>query len=157
MSKASIGTYLGERIDFNEAVLKAFVDLHDFKDLILVQALRQFLWAFRLPGESQKISRMLDAFAERYCRNNPDLFSADTCSVLCYSIIMLNTELHNPNVKVKNEQEKTFAYFRNEIYKLYSKFFPLNLSYEFVYIYEIFQNLYSQINYKRRWTLPNQF
>ena len=32
---------------FNEAVLKSFVDLHDFTDLILVQALRQFLWSFR--------------------------------------------------------------------------------------------------------------
>ena len=32
-----IGDYLGERSDFNEAVLKAFVELHDFTDLILVQ------------------------------------------------------------------------------------------------------------------------
>jgi cytohesin len=31
---------LGERSEFNEAVLKAFVALHDFSDLILVQALR---------------------------------------------------------------------------------------------------------------------
>ena len=45
--------------DFNEAVLKAFVELHDFTDLILVQALRQFLWSFRLPGEAQKIDRMM--------------------------------------------------------------------------------------------------
>ena len=50
-----IGDYLGERSDFNEAVLKAFVELHDFTDLILVQALRQFLWSFRLPGEAQKV------------------------------------------------------------------------------------------------------
>lgn len=101
LSKGSIGNYLGERQDFNEDVLKSFVELHNFGNLILVEALRQFLWAFRLPGESQKISRMLDAFAERYCKNNPDLgVSTDTCSVLCYSIIMLNTELHNPNVKV---------------------------------------------------------
>lgn len=34
------GDYLGERNDFNEQVLKAFVDLHDFTNLILVQALR---------------------------------------------------------------------------------------------------------------------
>ena len=51
-----IGDYLGEKSDFNEAVLKAFVELHDFTDLILVQALRQFLWSFRLPGEAQKVS-----------------------------------------------------------------------------------------------------
>ena len=55
LNKTMIGDYLGERSDFNEAVLKAFVELHDFTDLILVQALRQFLWSFRLPGEAQKV------------------------------------------------------------------------------------------------------
>jgi cytohesin len=40
LNKTMIGDYLGERHDFNEAVLKAFVELHDFTDLILVQALR---------------------------------------------------------------------------------------------------------------------
>ena len=52
MNKTAIGDYLGEKKDFNEAVLKAFVELHDFTDLILVEALRQFLWSFRLPGRS---------------------------------------------------------------------------------------------------------
>ena len=40
LNKTAIGDYLGERNEFNEKVLKAFVDLHDFTDLILVQALR---------------------------------------------------------------------------------------------------------------------
>ena len=40
LNKTMIGDYLGEKRDFNEAVLKAFVELHDFTDLILVQALR---------------------------------------------------------------------------------------------------------------------
>ena len=40
LNKTMIGDYLGEKSDFNEAVLKAFVELHDFTDLILVQALR---------------------------------------------------------------------------------------------------------------------
>jgi cytohesin len=34
------GDYLGEKKPFNEKVLKAFVELHDFTNLILVQALR---------------------------------------------------------------------------------------------------------------------
>ena len=60
LNKTMIGDYLGERSDFNEAVLKAFVELHDFTDLILVQALRQFLWSFRLPGEAQKVQKSLE-------------------------------------------------------------------------------------------------
>ena len=71
-------------------------------DLIVVQALRQFLWSFRLPGEAQKIDRMMESFAQRYCQLNPDIFTnSDTCYVLSFAVIMLNTSLHNPSVKDK--------------------------------------------------------
>ncbi|ODN03511.1 Cytohesin-2 [Orchesella cincta] len=107
LSKKAIGNYLGERIDFNEDVLQAFLDLHNFKDLILVQALREFLWSFRLPGEAQKIDRMMEAFAKRYCQSNPGIFTcSDTCYLLSYSVIMLNTLLHNPSVKDKPTLER---------------------------------------------------
>jgi len=36
---------------------------------------RQFLWSFRLPGEAQKIDRMMECFAERYCQLNPNIFT----------------------------------------------------------------------------------
>lgn len=38
--------------------------------------LRQFLWSFRLPGEAQKIDRMMEAFAQRYCLCNPGVFQS---------------------------------------------------------------------------------
>ncbi|KAM8843832.1 cytohesin-1a isoform 2-T11 [Spinachia spinachia] len=107
LNKTAIGDYLGERDDFNIEVLHAFVELHEFTDLNLVQALRQFLWSFRLPGEAQKIDRMMEAFAQRYCRCNPGVFqSTDTCYILSFAIIMLNTSLHNPNVKDKPSVER---------------------------------------------------
>uniref|UniRef100_A0A452SFG1 Cytohesin 4 n=1 Tax=Ursus americanus TaxID=9643 RepID=A0A452SFG1_URSAM len=100
LNKTAIGTYLGERDPLNLQVLQAFVDCHEFANLNLVQALRQFLWSFRLPGEAQKIDRMMETFATRYCLCNPGVFqSTDTCYVLSFSIIMLNTSLHNPNVR----------------------------------------------------------
>nr|XP_014340005.1 PREDICTED: cytohesin-1 [Latimeria chalumnae] len=74
LNKTAIGDYLGERDDFNIQVLHAFVELHEFTDLNLVQALRQFLWSFRLPGEAQKIDRMMEAFAQRYCQCNSGVF-----------------------------------------------------------------------------------
>ncbi|KAK2833023.1 hypothetical protein Q5P01_016912 [Channa striata] len=102
LNKTGIGTFLGEREEMHLEVLKAFVALHEFSDLNLVQALRQFLWSFRLPGEAQKIDRMMEAFATRYCDCNPGVFqSTDTCYILSFAIIMLNTSLHNPNVKDK--------------------------------------------------------
>ncbi|KAH8263447.1 hypothetical protein KR044_009203 [Drosophila immigrans] len=107
LNKTAIGDYLGEKNDFNEDVLKAFVALHDFTNLILVQALRQFLWSFRLPGEAQKIDRMMECFAQRYCQLNLDIFTnTDTCYVLSFAIIMLNTSLHNPSVKDKPTVEQ---------------------------------------------------
>lgn len=76
LRKSAVGDYLGENNPFNLEVLEKFCELHDFTDLILVQALRQFFWSFRLPGESQKIDRMVNAFARRYCANNPGVFSS---------------------------------------------------------------------------------
>uniref|UniRef100_A0A6Q2Y1W7 Cytohesin 4a n=1 Tax=Esox lucius TaxID=8010 RepID=A0A6Q2Y1W7_ESOLU len=100
LNKTAIGDFLGEREELHLQTLKAFVDLHQFSDLNLVQALRQFLWSFRLPGEAQKIDRMMEAFAKRVC------VCVDTCYILSFAIIMLNTSLHNPNVKDKTPLER---------------------------------------------------
>ncbi|CAK9296398.1 unnamed protein product [Gordionus sp. m RMFG-2023] len=102
LNKTAIGEYLGENNVFNIEVLNYFVKLHEFTNMILVQALRQFLWSFRLPGEAQKIDRLMECFAKHYCDCNPGVFHhTDTCYILSFSIIMLNTSLHNPSVKEK--------------------------------------------------------
>ncbi|KTF85272.1 hypothetical protein cypCar_00035970 [Cyprinus carpio] len=50
---------------------------------------------------------MMEAFASRYCQCNPGVFqSTDTCYILSFAIIMLNTSLHNPNVKDKPTVER---------------------------------------------------
>lgn len=102
LSKKQIGKYLGSHHDFNKTVLNEFVACHEFTQLLLVQALRTFLWSFRLPGEAMQIDRVMDAFAQHYCNQNPYIFQEpDTCFILSFSIIMLNTALHNPNAKMK--------------------------------------------------------
>ena len=54
-----------------------------------------------------QIDRVMDAFAAHYCAQNPDIFEEqDTCFILSFSIIMLNTALHNPNVKMKISAEQ---------------------------------------------------
>merc|ERR1712242_669106 len=107
LSKKQIGKYLGSHQEFNKEVLHHFVHCHEFTQLLLVQALRQFLWSFRLPGEAMQIDRVMDAFAAHYCEQNPDIFEErDTCFILSFSIIMLNTALHNPNAKMKISDEQ---------------------------------------------------
>lgn len=86
-------------------MLEEFIRLHDFSDTDLVSALRVFLWSFRLPGEAQKIDRMMEKFAQHYCAQNPNVFaSVDCCYVLSYATIMLNTTLHNRAVKETYKQ-----------------------------------------------------
>lgn len=80
--------------------MHAFVDFMDFTNSAFVDALRTFLQSFRLPGEAQKIDRYMLKFAERYTQGNPGVFAnADTAYVLAFSVILLNTDAHNPQVK----------------------------------------------------------
>lgn len=107
LSKTAIGEYLGDNREFNIQVLKEFVVNHDLTNKKLDEALRLFLWSFRLPGEAQKIDRMMEAFASWYVECNPGIFScSDTCYVLSFSTIMLNTSLHNRSVSVKDKPSK---------------------------------------------------
>lgn len=100
LDKAQIGEYLGEGDEHNIAIMHAFVDQMSFDGSDFVDSMRLFLQAFRLPGEAQKIDRYMLKFAERYVLGNPGVFSnADAAYVLAYSVIMLNTDLHSPQIK----------------------------------------------------------
>ncbi|KAE9603229.1 putative Sec7 domain, mon2, dimerization and cyclophilin-binding domain-containing protein [Lupinus albus] len=102
LNKTLIGDYLGEREELSLKVMHAYVDSFNFQGMEFDEAIRAFLQGFRLPGEAQKIDRIMEKFAERYCKCNPEAFSsADTAYVLAYSVIMLNTDAHNPMVKNK--------------------------------------------------------
>ena len=111
LSKTSIGIYLGRepsfREGFNMSVLHSYVDDLDFREMRFDDALRFFLSGFRLPGEAQKIDRMMEKFSERYCLQNPDVFpNPDSAFILAFSIIMLNTDLHNIAIKDDKKMSK---------------------------------------------------
>lgn len=107
LDKKNIGLYLGDVDDFNVKVLDEFVKLHNFEGLQCDSALRIFLEEFFLPGESQIIDRMMQKFAYHFCSQNKDAFrSPDTAYVLAFSIILLNTDLHNPSIKRKMSKEE---------------------------------------------------
>ena len=127
---------------FSIRVLHEYVRLMDFSDLMFDEAIRFFLSGFRLPGEAQKvrfpsssfviekyaytnacvflvyelftqIDRIMEKFAERFTEQNPDVFpSADVAFILAFSIIMLNTDLHNPAIKEERRMTKD-GFLRN--------------------------------------------
>lgn len=114
LNKRTIGLLLCDPA--HTSLLKKFIDLFDFKDLRVDEAIRILLTKFRLPGESQQIERIIEAFSARYvesqnydpskANNSNDVEDlsaiqpdADSVFILSYSVIMLNTDLHNPQVK----------------------------------------------------------
>lgn len=106
LDKAQIGEYLGEGDQTNIDIMHAFVDSMEFTKKRFVEALRQFLQSFRLPGEAQKIDRFMLKFAERYVMGNPNAFAnADTAYVLAYSVIMLNTDQHSSKIAKRMTKE----------------------------------------------------
>jgi IQ motif/SEC7 domain-containing protein len=75
----------------------------DFSGLHLDIALRQLLTEVHIPGEAQKIEKLVEVFARRYIECN-QMFVAgfrapDTIFVLAYAMVLLNTDLHNSSVK----------------------------------------------------------
>jgi brefeldin A-inhibited guanine nucleotide-exchange protein len=81
-------------------ILHHYADSMDFTAIMFDDAIRLFLSGFRLPGEAQKIDRIMEKFAQRFTEQNLDIFpSADTAFILAFSVIMLNTDLHNPSIK----------------------------------------------------------
>ncbi|XP_047942930.1 ARF guanine-nucleotide exchange factor GNL2 [Salvia hispanica] len=108
LNKTMIGDYLGDPDALNVQVLKEFTHTFEFSGMHLDSSLRTYLESFRLPGESQKIQRVVEAFSERfYEQQSSDLFaSKDAVMIFCYSIIMLNTDQHNPQVKKKMSEEE---------------------------------------------------
>lgn len=93
----AIGELLGHHADRSINTMQAYVRSFSFASMTVDQALRVLLKGFRLPGEAQKIDRIMERFAEKYCEDNPGAFPvADAAYLLAFAIIMLNTDAHNP-------------------------------------------------------------
>ncbi|KAG6832717.1 hypothetical protein H0H92_012289 [Tricholoma furcatifolium] len=98
LDKRLLGDYISK--PDNIELLKAFIGLFDFHKKPIADALRELLESFRLPGEAQQIARITETFASIYFASDPEeIKSEDAVYVLAYSVIMLNTDLHNPQVR----------------------------------------------------------
>eukprot|EP00946_MAST-07B_sp_MAST-7B-sp1_P004415 g4415.t1 len=113
LEKARIGEFLGGgESKAAQAIRQCYVDTFNVSGQSTVSSLRMFLGAFRLPGEAQQIDRILQTFAKNVFKSSADkdLFAtADVAYLLSFSIIMLNTDLHNPNIKP--ERKMTLSQF----------------------------------------------
>ena len=84
---------------------------------------------FSSQGEAQKIERLMEAFATRFCECNAaevtQFRSLDSVFLLAFAIIMLNTDLHNKSIKPERKMKQ--ADFVKNLRGFYTSFFPFYL------------------------------
>jgi len=119
LSEEDIGDYLGEGgatesdEKYYNLIRLSYVRAISFVDMPFEVAMRHFLTncGFKLPGEAQKVDRILSTFCVRYWEDNKGtpvcpFSNSDTMFVVAFAVIMLNTDLHRANTDSKNRHRR---------------------------------------------------
>jgi brefeldin A-resistance guanine nucleotide exchange factor 1 len=110
LSKSEIGKTIRNNGEFHERTLFHYMYGIDMHGLTVDEALRYMIQKFELTGEAQQVERQILQFADVYYASNPDhahLKSSESVFMCAVSIIMLNTDLHNPQMKERNKMSLT--------------------------------------------------
>ena len=114
---------MAENNPFSNLILKEYSKTYNFKGYNIIKAMNLFMSTFRLMGESYNIYNFICAFGSKYYEDNKDIYeknklnkekekdkdkdkniieisfkSDEEVTSFAYSIMILNTDLHNPNV-----------------------------------------------------------
>ncbi|XP_054244885.1 PH and SEC7 domain-containing protein 2 [Indicator indicator] len=93
--RCDVARQLGKNNEFSKLVAEEYLSFFDFSGLTLDRALRTFLKAFPLMGETQERERVLIHFSRRFCLCNPaESTSQDGIHTLTCALMLLNTDLH---------------------------------------------------------------
>ncbi|PGH12576.1 hypothetical protein AJ79_04197 [Helicocarpus griseus UAMH5409] len=84
-------------------VRKAYMELFDWSNMNILAAMRDLCNRLALKGETQQVDRILDAFSSRWYECNPDngFKATDVVHTICYSLLLLNTDLHMADIEQK--------------------------------------------------------
>ncbi|KAI1898498.1 hypothetical protein AGOR_G00072970 [Albula goreensis] len=100
--RCDVARHLGKNNEFSQLVAAEYLRFFDFTGLPLDRALRAFLKAFPLMGETQERERVLVHFSRRFCFCNPEaITSEDGVHTLTCALMLLNTDLHGHNIGKK--------------------------------------------------------
>ncbi|XP_045063013.1 PH and SEC7 domain-containing protein 2-like isoform X2 [Coregonus clupeaformis] len=109
--RCDVARHLGKNNEFSQLVAAEYLSFFDFSGLSLDKALRNFLKAFPLMGETQERERILVHFSKRFCVCNPTALAPegkdrskrnddddeeddDGAHTLTCALMLLNTDLH---------------------------------------------------------------
>uniref|UniRef100_A0A668A2M7 Pleckstrin and Sec7 domain containing 2 n=1 Tax=Myripristis murdjan TaxID=586833 RepID=A0A668A2M7_9TELE len=100
--RCDVARHLGKNNEFSQLVASEYLSFFDFSGLSLDRALRNFLKAFPLMGETQERERVLVHFSKRFCHCSPQTpTSEDGAHTLTCALMLLNTDLHGHNIGKK--------------------------------------------------------
>ena len=92
--KDKAAAWMGDEGSASSRTLVAYMDLYDFSNLNVLAALRNLCNRLVLKAESQQVDRILDAFAKRWCRCNPNHgFKAIGMNFKCFPCFQILTSL----------------------------------------------------------------
>ena len=112
---------MAENNPFSNLILKEYSKTYNFKGYNIIKAMNLFMSTFRLMGESYNIYNFICAFGLKYYEDNKEIYeknklnnnkgsvyfkSDEEVTSFAYSIMILNTDLHNPNVLNKMTVEE---------------------------------------------------
>ncbi|GAW13482.1 hypothetical protein ANO14919_028680 [Xylariales sp. No.14919] len=103
IQKEKAASWMGEEGLVRQRTLRAYMDLYDFENESVLTGLRQICSRLVFRAETQQVDRILIAFAKRWCDCNPNhgFKTSDVVHTMCYSIMLLNTDLHIADIEQK--------------------------------------------------------
>eukprot|EP01062_Namystynia_karyoxenos_P044101 TRINITY_DN3235_c2_g1_i1.p1 TRINITY_DN3235_c2_g1~~TRINITY_DN3235_c2_g1_i1.p1 ORF type:complete len:1668 (+),score=566.68 TRINITY_DN3235_c2_g1_i1:92-5095(+) len=118
---AEVGRTIEGRPSYHLGLRQGFYSRIPVAGASLIDALRICLATFLLPGEAQRIDRVLEELSKHWWESNapqgeerdPQInpfHSPDGCFVFAFSVIMLNTDMHSSQVQDKMTLQQ---FFRN--------------------------------------------
>ena len=131
---------LGENYILSKLILEEYAKTFEFRGLDIISAYELYVYTFNVTGEQFHIYNFIEQFSSKYYLDNQNLtkennfyfISKDEVFTLAYSIMILNTDLHNPNISTHMTPEE---FIKSNLASNYFKEFPLE------YFNEIYQRI----------------
>ncbi|KAI9847281.1 MAG: hypothetical protein M1837_002867 [Sclerophora amabilis] len=103
ITKVKAAPWLGDCLAENVRTRKAYMELFDWTNISILAAMRDLCSKLVLKGETQQVDRILDSASGRWCECNPNhgFKATDVVHTICYSILLLNTDLHMAEIEQK--------------------------------------------------------
>jgi len=129
---------IADNHDFSNLIMQEYCDTFDFRGMDIIRAYETLVSSFKLGGEPHQIYNIIMMFSKKFYNDNKDsedfpYRTEDEVTTLAYSILILNTDLHNPNLTKHMTCEEFIK--NNLATKLYDTFSV-----------EIFKNIYKRIS-----------